>query len=105
VKKKIIILAGFLCFGSFNTAHALPKQRPLPNCSTANAACKEWKQAVTIMNEDSRNLDAAGSERGMKPTRSSANTKAMQACIRYLKSLQLLSTTNAEKACKEEFAS
>lgn len=101
VKKQIILLVGALCCASFGTVYALPRT---PDCNAASPECREWRQAVSILNEDAASLNTISGERGMKPRRPIDTKKAMQACIRYLKRDKRLSTTEAEKTCKEELA-
>jgi hypothetical protein len=81
-------------------AHAMRKEVKLPDCNTASAECREWRQAVEMLNS----MGGGGGEATPKPRvqRPVDKNKAMQACVRYMQRVQKLSVQQAQATCAQE---
>ena len=74
----------------------------LPNCDTRDATCREWREAVQMLNDaGGASLGGAGGERPDKPTRPGpAYLKSLNACIKHQVSTHKLTQAAARARCE-----
>lgn len=75
----------------------------LPNCDTSNPSCREWREAVQMLNDaGGASMGQGGGERPEKPLRPApAYLKSLNACIKYQMSVNKLPQAQARARCEK----